>query len=192
MGYNPNIPGPNDLLSDSQGQIRTNFTAANSVYGGDHYAYNDVTANATKHKKTTFPPQASSPSTIAGELALFSKTLGSGVALFLTRDNNTVFDVQLTTSSIAAPLSSQKGYTFLPGGMLLQWGRVAAPGTSGSETFGVAFSATPYTVVMTLERASGNQTVTIDTGTVTSTGFDYLSSSAGSTAIHWIAIGPKP
>jgi len=59
--YNPNIPQPNDLLSTSQGNILNNFGALNSVYGVDHYAYDDTSQNATFHKKVTTPPLNAHP-----------------------------------------------------------------------------------------------------------------------------------
>ncbi len=61
MAYNPNIPQPNNLLSTSQGDILNNFGAANTVYGVDHYAFDDTTPNATFHKKVTTPPLNAHP-----------------------------------------------------------------------------------------------------------------------------------
>ncbi len=46
MTYNPSIPQPSDLLSVSQGAILNNFGSSNTIYGVDHYAFNDTTPNA--------------------------------------------------------------------------------------------------------------------------------------------------
>src|SRR5260370_33109229 len=61
MTYNPSIPQPSDLLSVSQGAILNNFGSSNTIYGVDHYAFNDTTPNATFHKKVTTPPLNAHP-----------------------------------------------------------------------------------------------------------------------------------
>ncbi len=55
MTYNPSIPNPGDLLSTSQGDIKDNFSSANTSFGVDHYAFSDLTANNGKHKFVTTP-----------------------------------------------------------------------------------------------------------------------------------------
>lgn len=53
--YSPNIPLPGDDLDVSQQDILNNFSALNTVYGTDHYAYTDTTGNAGAHDKVTLP-----------------------------------------------------------------------------------------------------------------------------------------
>ncbi len=69
MAYSPNIPGPNDLLSNSQQDIKNNFTSANTTFGIDHYAFDNLTVNVGKHNKITTPLIVGSahPTTIAAE-----------------------------------------------------------------------------------------------------------------------------
>lgn len=55
MTYNANIPQPGDLLSTSQGDILTNFTAADASFGVDHYAFSNQTANNGFHNTVTTP-----------------------------------------------------------------------------------------------------------------------------------------
>jgi hypothetical protein len=66
MPYNPQIPQASDLISDSQLDILTNFQELNLVYGdenpvadpnSDHYAYDDGSTNARKHRKVRLVPQ---------------------------------------------------------------------------------------------------------------------------------------
>jgi hypothetical protein len=189
--YNPNIPQPNDLLSDSQGDILQNFGAANTSFAINHYEFDDATAKNGKHKFVSFPPQGASPVTVVGELALFSKTLASGVALFLTRDNNTVFDVQLTTSSIVAPASIINGYTFLPGGLLMQWGTSAVISGTSTINFNVPFSAPAFNVQITGISAATSQDVIYLVST-TSNNFTYRNTSSTLVQVNWCSIGPKP
>lgn len=55
MVYQPLIPLPTDLLSTSQGDIKTNFTAANTIFGVDHYAFDNATASKGFHNTVTTP-----------------------------------------------------------------------------------------------------------------------------------------
>ena len=60
MGFNPNIPQANQLLSVSQGDIQTNFSSSNTTYGIDHYAF-DSNTQVGFHKKVTNPDQNGHP-----------------------------------------------------------------------------------------------------------------------------------
>lgn len=55
MTYSPTIPQPNDLLSQSQGDIQINFSQANSIFQIDHVEFNNATvADRGDHKQITF------------------------------------------------------------------------------------------------------------------------------------------
>jgi hypothetical protein len=61
MSYNPNIPQPTNLISQSQGQILANFTAIDSTSYGfsrEHITITNVT-NGGLHKLATMPDTAS-------------------------------------------------------------------------------------------------------------------------------------
>lgn len=92
MAYNPNIPQPTDLLSDSQGDLLTNFTALDNVYSGDHYPFSDVTANSTKHKTVTTPIQnpAVHPTPATNEVKFYAMqdTAPLGVLQYSRRTDN--------------------------------------------------------------------------------------------------------
>lgn len=187
MTYNPLIPAANDLLSISQGDIQTNFSQANTIMSADHYEFNNATvANRGKHKSAVLP-EAAAIATAANEGALYTKDDGTRPALYYRQESNGT-EIKMTGID---PLRATNGYTFLQGNMLMQWGKVAAPGASGTVNFPIVFTAAPYSVQLTLQRNSGNQTVCLDSGTPpAAANFSYLSSSAGSVFLHWIAIGP--
>lgn len=186
MSYNPSIPQANDLISVSQGDIQTNFTQANTLIAIDHYEFDHATvANRGKHKSVVLP-EAAAIATAADEGALYTKDDGTRPALYYRQESNGT-EIPLTGIN---PVSANNGYTFLQGSMLIQWGKVAAPGNAGNVVFPTVFSAPPYSIQVSLERASGGQTVTVDSTTApTAAGFNYLSSSAGSVFLYWIAIG---
>jgi hypothetical protein len=63
LSFNPNVPQPNDDLSDSQGDLLLNFQTANTSFGRDHFAFSDLTANNGKHNQVTTPVFIDSPPT---------------------------------------------------------------------------------------------------------------------------------
>jgi|GEM_PF-2304284 len=93
MTYNPDIPQPNDDMSLSQGDLLTNFTDLNNVYGvnGDHVAF-DAAADRGKHNKTTFPSLGAAPvdgsNLTPAEEAYIPNTEENDMALFSLEDNN--------------------------------------------------------------------------------------------------------
>lgn len=72
MTYNPSIPQSTDLLSQSQGQILTNFTQANTLFSTDHVAFTDNT-NGGEHKKVLFNNIASDPALTSPKTQLYTK-----------------------------------------------------------------------------------------------------------------------
>lgn len=184
-------------MSNSQGQILANFNKANSSFGTNHYPFDDGTVNNGKHKFVDMPQLVAAPLTSAGEMALYTKAGTAGTSLFMIRDNIPATEVQLTSSSVVNVSNTlTTGFTWLPGGIFMQWGQVATPGSSGVVVFPVPFDNIPVSIQVTLERGSGNQSVTVDDGTgsnpaPTASQFAYLSSSGGSTLLFWLAIGKK-
>lgn len=136
---------------------------------------------------------APNPTAIPNSMVLFSKSDASGKTQLCTIDP----DSHVTQISAAvAPLSAQNGYSWLPGGMLIQWGIVDAPvGNSGNFTFPVAFSGTPYSITLTFIRTagtSGENFVYVTSGQVTSTRFRTTTvGTTGSHFVYYMAIGPK-
>lgn len=53
MTFDPTIPAANDLLSQSQSDIQTNFTVSNNCFAIDHVAFN-VGVDPGKHKQIYF------------------------------------------------------------------------------------------------------------------------------------------
>jgi hypothetical protein len=193
--YQPGIPtGTVDLDVDYL-NLQNNFSQANTTMGVNHYPFDDGTVNNGKHKFVGMPV-TTTPATAVNEGALYFKTIASGTALFMVRDNNLGTDVQLTTASVGNVNSSSRGYTWLPGGLFMQWGTVASPGSSGSVTFsaggGVAFTSI-YNIQLAARNDGSHSAFSywID-GAPTATGFSYRGSTSGSQTLYWVAIGSKP
>lgn len=152
-GYTPNIPAASDRPSQSQAQILSNFQTLNSTYGVDHYDFTTATTNQGKHQKVTFPAQAADPTTIANELALFTKFVGSDLRLFVREQNN---GASLPLFSSAESTITPPNFVLtIPGGITIQGVRYTTPNpqSSGNVTinyptaftncFGVVFANGP-------------------------------------------------
>jgi len=187
--YNLNIPnGPNNPSAD-QPLMQTNTNSIDSIIGVDHYTFESASGNDGFHQKVTLP-SASIPTSAAGQVVLFGGTLPSGTsAVFYSHDNSGTGPFNITNID---PVVSPNGYSSLIGNMLIQWGQVNNPGTSGNVVFPQAFLAAnpPFTIQLTLQRSSAGQIATVDnTSPPTNVGFSYLTSSTGSNVLYWLVIG---
>ena len=152
MTYLPSIPSGADIPSMSQSQIQTNFQQLENVFGADHYAWDYATTLLRGlHQQVTLPQLAAAPATTSTQLAVYTKSDGTSPQLFVRRKSSGT-EIQMTAAQ--NPVVANPGYTFLPGGLLVQWGNLSIVGSSTSTiTFPTAFSASPYSVTITQERA---------------------------------------
>ncbi len=192
MVFDPTIPQPTDKPAASQPKILSNFSLLNSLFGLNHYAFNDPTvANRAKHKYTTLVNQAAGgPVTIAGELALYSKSVGGAAVLFVKRDGG-ASEVQLTTRW--NPVNAANGLTYLAGNLIMQWGITNAPsGESGNIAYPLAFAAAPHCIQISVLRQVGSSTTPVfisSTNPPTATVFRIVNTSSNAHNVYWLAIG---
>ncbi len=213
--YNRDIPDAPNNPSADQPLMKTNTNNIDNIIDEDHFSFDEN--NGGLHRQVRLPLRGGSPGTIppglvAGEGTLYTKTVTStGIltetGLFYTPDNSSD-EYQLTRTITAdfaelgtnaaygtppATFTQTGGWTFLPGGMLMQYGffgKTGATGTSGQVQFPVQWSTGAFSIQLTLYRNSGNQTLSLDSAIVpTTTTFNFLTSSSGSDGIYWTAIG---
>jgi len=197
MAYQPNIPNGTVNLDEDWRNLRTNFQALNTIFDKDHVPYSNNTAQNGYHKAIHIVPQAA-PATVAGIASIYSTTINSisnDQTLFYKTGAGNV--IQLTRNFV--PLAANHGYTFLPGGLMLQWGRQNAAGGATSTslitfaTLNKAFPTSCFAVWATPFYSSapnGNGTIAI--GTISATSFAYtayFNSSANYSGFYWTAIG---
>jgi len=182
IGYNLNIPAANNNPSQDQPKMQTNTNAINTLISLDHFTFAD--SQAGRHKQVTLTNEAA-PGLNGGNGVLFAN-LTAGQSQPFWQNAVGTFQIPVITSESIG----NNGFLNFAN-VIFQWGSVAAPGSSGSVVYPLVFpSGNPaFSILLTLQRASGDQTVTIKTGTSTSAGFDYLSSSGGSAFLYWFAVG---
>jgi len=202
MPYNANIPQPTDLLSNSQGDIRNNFSQANTSFGIDHLPFTDASANLGYHKDIHQVPQAD-PAPIAGINQLYSK-------LYTPNYAGAVADTQLFNMTGLGGISQltgnnailNGGWTWV-GGILLMWGQqalTAASTQAGVVTFStvsatsIPFPNSCFNVQITYKSNAVNNSSTniCVTGNPTNLAFSWAFSGTGAnviTSFNWFAIG---
>ena len=99
-------------------------------------------------------------------------------------------------SNAWAPVSAQNGYSWLAGGMLIQWGlKHANGGVNTLFTFPIPFSKVPYSIQLTQSRSTGGSAtacyVVDDAGKAPTINNFNVYKEGGGQDVYWIAIGEK-
>jgi hypothetical protein len=210
MTYQPGIPTGTVPLNQDYLNIQGNFTSLNTQWQVDHVPLTTTGGSPPNgyHTQVHLVPQ-STPLATSGYGQVYSNTVNDGIntdqtLFFLTGGNR---NLQLTRNFV--PVSASNGYTFLPGGLILQWGLVNGThggdnhfngGDSSSVTFAtsnIAFPNNCFTVWAHPMYTTGNPpassssaTVAIDRGfTRLSFNWSFASGSGSYTRFFWFAIG---
>lgn len=215
MTYTRNIPIAGESLGSTRDRIRENFQQNALVEEVNHVAFGAI--GQGKHKYVTmpafltYPNRAPPPPGIPGEGVIWttpSISKGASVEnnLFFTPDGSTVEAYQLTRCittdtntfatfvnyPVAVPVANQYGgWTFIPGGMLLQYGRMtetSATSNSTPVTFPIPFNSTPFSITVTRNQSAAS-TTTYGVGNITTTGFNFRSNNKSIDVFYWMAIG---
>lgn len=195
MSYQPNIPVATDDPSVSQSTIQSNFGTINTAFSVNHVALGSGGSQG-KHNFVEMPNQGSAPTTISGEGTLYTKAVSDHAStasqLFYTQDaSGKEYQLTRTLTAPFASFSANPGWSFLPGGLLIQWGtNTSASGTT--ITFPVSFSSACYSVQMTVTQNTTNRHFAYARSTsMTSFVTTQLDSggSAETNTFSWIAIG---
>ncbi len=134
MTFDPTIPQPNDLLSQSQADLQTNFTQSNVIFGLDHVNFDNslpligtlgyLTVPADEGKHTIIHNKmilaaTAAPATAANEGAIYAKEVaGGGRVEYFYRYPNSGPIMQLSAikawcvfnGTLATPIAIIDGY----------------------------------------------------------------------------------
>lgn len=187
MTFNPNIPQPNDLISDSQAQLQTNFSQSNSIFNFDHVTFDDATSiNRGKHRHSTYIEQAVDPTTLANEMAVYSKDVAGLSRLFYRNESNGSV-IPLTGFD---PIVAFNGRIFLPGGIIMIWGQFPAVGGAGGIfPFPFPFPTNAFRAFLQAGSIGFTLSVSNLTPTDITIGKSNIPPATGNVAVNYLVIG---
>jgi hypothetical protein len=137
--YDAQIPQPADILSDSQDDILQNFQQLNAAWNVNHVPFNSAAPTQGNHNQVTLPnipnvTLAAPTPTVIGSANMWSaqSIYTMTTELQWQRENNGT-TIEWTGSS--TPTTTNSGWTRLPSGVLLKWGRGINIANGGAVVF---------------------------------------------------------
>ncbi len=214
--YTDNIPASQNNPSVDQPKMKVNTKSIKDIIGEDHVTFS--ANNGGFHKKSRYVNTVGFPLGLqAGIGTLYTKlAISTGASLeselFYISDTGDpapgpTRDYQLTrTITGSFPLFAKNtqnynaqgnhltgGWTFLPGGMLMQYGFISIPAPNQTIKFPVPFNNIPFSIQLTSEATAGGNSPAfgVRNGTVTQTDFQIIAATgfAGILKVYWVAIG---
>lgn len=137
MSYLPGIPAASDIPSQSQAQIKGNFTALDNIFDIDHVKYS-ATADNGKHKTVSFNDVIPNEPT-AIPSSLYTKKDAGGLAQLIYENASLI--TQLTKLTVVES-GTNYGIT-TPWGIIINWGSTTV--ASGSDESASTAFAIPFT-----------------------------------------------
>jgi hypothetical protein len=142
--YTRNIPEQTHNPSIDAPLMKINTNKIDELLAVNHNSFN--VPNGGTHTKVELQNFVSIPTgLLSGFGTIYTKIVSGLTQLFFTRDTSGV-EIQLTGSNLVA----NQGYTFLPGGIILQWGsgNVNASGSATTFTFPKPFISSVFSITL--------------------------------------------
>jgi len=189
MTYVKDMPNASDIPSVSQAQLKINFQSLFSWSALDHESLTSGAAFFGKHRFCTLTPQGAGNATLANEVSLYSKSLGGAQTLYFRRPSS---GTEIPLTGPIDPIVAANGCTFLPGGLMLQWGQTGGIASNANAVIGFssAFSGNAYSVTVT-GRHNGGEIVGGNIAAIGAASFTLRNTSTSNRDFYWIAIGPR-
>lgn len=193
-GYISNVPLSNQTLSQTQPTINNNFTVLNANMGADHVDFTNSPppgGNGGLHNKVSLVQQGGDPSSATSIDILYTKSAAGKTEVFMRRASGDGGNVIQLTTAAGNPVASANGVSFLPGGMIIQWGLQSAPSDNVQINFPTTFPNNCFTVTATPYKSGSISSLTgfgVKSPPST-TGFTTRFSGTTLDYIGWMAIG---
>jgi hypothetical protein len=194
--YQPNIPTGTVKLNQDYINIRNNFGQLETTYSTDHVPLSEPTQNGF-HKAVHMVQQVA-PAAVAGVGSLYCTTTNDLYDTDQVLYYQTGLDKIIQMSRNFVPLAAQNGYTFLPGGLVLQWGfetRVPSSDQSGTVTLPIPFKNNFFNVMVSISNSANttaNGTASARITALNLTTFSVSTKYLGGpnfNGFYWMAIG---
>lgn len=211
LSYFTGFPTDEDSLGGTQLKFFTNTESVKTYVERNHYAFGNAFAGNHKWvwygRQTGTFPDTSTPSNLA--IATYAKADAATPVRtqlwFQPQNDATGADaIQLTAGDVtdatfatntAYATNRNGGWTFLPGGLLLQYGRISLSVSAVTTSYPIVFSAAPYSLQVTpLYTGSAPSSkpeiiAALSAGTPEAS-FTIAASNSNADGYFWTAIGP--
>jgi hypothetical protein len=145
MSYNNNIPLAADKLSVSQSDLLNNMMAIESLVEVDHVDFN--APGQGKHQRVSLVQNTPNPPPFdAGDVGLYGfyspVSLQNEMFISSVKQSGPPQQVNATGSILStnfSPGTNSNGWTYLPSGILIKWGKVTVVSTSITPAFSYSF-----------------------------------------------------
>lgn len=196
--YTRGIPASSHNPSTDQPDMQINNDSIADLIEIDHFGFNDQNNSSGYHKKTTYVSNiytlAAPPPSVAGQVVEYAFNTGvGGNALAYVRDGLGT-GIQLTNTF--TPAKTNPGVTFLPGGLILNFGNIPLLKNSSNPTnitFPNAYTSGLTVLSITAGYWSTDGGATAQQANIfniTGTGFSVNNTSSSSAhLLGWMAIG---
>jgi len=207
MPWNPTFPDGNLSVKANETPGQQNTSYIETTQNTNHF-WNISADEDGKHKMVQYPTpfeKNKSPATNLGsalEWVEYTAKIDATptVELFWKRPAQAADTGGIQMTVNIAPTAATNGYTFLPGGIILQWGEVLNPGSGPTfvdfvASGNVEFPNALWVVQMTYSRSDGSSTgrsfwQDLKAPAVNGvTGFTYKSDTSNAARMYWLAIG---
>ena len=209
MSYS-NTPNTGDTLGSTKVPVNTNFSLIQLAMSQDHNGMGTGTGIAGTHNVIHLVEQSVEGQTTATQTAIYTKQATTG-DIFLRSPNHVdalpLGEYQLTTFSDAniptfgkdsaygappAGFTQQGGWTFLPGGLIFQYGfygKALTTGLNANVQFPRSF-ANVFNISLTLSKSLADTFIVVNSVTFPNlTTFDVILSKNNADGFFWSAIG---
>ena len=205
--YNPAIPTGIVNLDDDYKNIQNNFSQLDTSFGINHFPFSENTVKNGKHTYINMVDNVAIPSgvnvLVANEGTLYTKTTAAITDMFYTPDAS-LNEYQMTRTDAAnfatfatdtnyAPVVATRigGWTFLPGGLILQYGNMTetAANTAGGTEVIFPIPFTSFLGSVTATRRQNNSSTSYGIISQSLTKFNFTSNGGSNQPFFWVAIG---
>src|SRR5271156_4550597 len=122
LPFSSNIPNAPDDPADDQPLMQTNFGSINTWTSRDHFEFADNKAGI--HRQVTLQNEPA-PGLGSGTGTLYANTV-TGQSWPFWQNALGSFQLLGPFSSLVTTQATTNGFTFLPGGIIIQWGQLIA------------------------------------------------------------------
>lgn len=191
MSYTLGIPSDGQSLGNSKPQVRGNFTTIYNAFAVNHVALDSIPLGI--HTKVDLK-EITDPSPAVGMNTLYSKISGIPLGELYFIRGGSADTIQMTNGT---PTNASTGITFLPGGVIMQWGKVTLNGSgvktvSFSPTFRLAgVNTSPWNIQVTFADTSFTTVRCVGISSVAYNQFNISSFAGANQDVFWTAIGPR-